>query len=538
MRQRADQQGVDLLLIDTGDRVEGNGLYDGSSPKGLFTNEILRAQQIDLMSTGNHELYVASTARREHEQTVPIFQDSYIASNLDYIDPNTGKRVPQAPQRYKRFKTPKLGIDIVAFGFLFDFTGNANNTVVQPVEQVIKEDWFQQVISGTEKPDLFIVIGHVAVRMPEFQAVHAAIRKHNPDTAIAYFCGHAHVRDALKYDKNSFSMASGRYMETIGWMSIDGIKPPNNSASIDGGIKFTRKYIDNNLFGYHYHTGLDDSTFRTPTGVKVSNLIRTARQALNLDYVFGCAPKDLWMSQVPYRSNDSIFTWLETEVLPDIAVRKGRENIPRVAIFNTGGIRFDIFAGPFTRDSTYIVSPFVSKFQFIPNMPLNVANQVLALLNGGGKIFDAAGLDIRRLMIPQQMVRGEMPHRAEESTTDLKSRDLGEQRILGGDSSDKPELIGGYTTKDDFGDDGDDTVRLQLKFYNVPNCIRAEIAFPKEGNPETVDMVFLDFLQPWIMVALKSAGGNYSEKDVLEYREGTFTYLMAEWIRTNWKGTC
>ena len=51
------------------------------------------------MSTGNHELYVANTARREHEQTVPMFHDSYITSNLDYIDPATGKRVPQAPQR-------------------------------------------------------------------------------------------------------------------------------------------------------------------------------------------------------------------------------------------------------------------------------------------------------------------------------------------------------------------------------------------------------------------------------------------------------
>ena len=33
MRKKADEKGVDLLVIDTGDRIEGNGLYDASNPK-------------------------------------------------------------------------------------------------------------------------------------------------------------------------------------------------------------------------------------------------------------------------------------------------------------------------------------------------------------------------------------------------------------------------------------------------------------------------------------------------------------------------
>ncbi len=83
MRKRADDRGVDLLLVDTGDRVEGNGLYDASSPKGLFTNDVLAQQSIDLLCTGNHELYQAATARRERDQTAPLFHRSYLASNLD-----------------------------------------------------------------------------------------------------------------------------------------------------------------------------------------------------------------------------------------------------------------------------------------------------------------------------------------------------------------------------------------------------------------------------------------------------------------------
>jgi 2',3'-cyclic-nucleotide 2'-phosphodiesterase (5'-nucleotidase family) len=40
MRTKADEKGVDLLVIDTGDRIEGNGIYDGSDPKGKYTYNI------------------------------------------------------------------------------------------------------------------------------------------------------------------------------------------------------------------------------------------------------------------------------------------------------------------------------------------------------------------------------------------------------------------------------------------------------------------------------------------------------------------
>ncbi|KAH7267844.1 uncharacterized protein BKA55DRAFT_556669 [Fusarium redolens] len=42
---------------------------------------------------------------------------------------------------------------------------------------------------------------------------------------------------------------------------------------------------------------------------------------------------------------------------------KGREDKPRLAITNTGGIRFDIFKGPFTRGSIYTINRFLSGFR-------------------------------------------------------------------------------------------------------------------------------------------------------------------------------
>src|SRR5262245_28461272 len=65
LHDRADAEGSDLLLIDTGDRIEGNAIYDSSKPRGKFTYEIAKEQSIDLICSGNHELYKAESADGE-----------------------------------------------------------------------------------------------------------------------------------------------------------------------------------------------------------------------------------------------------------------------------------------------------------------------------------------------------------------------------------------------------------------------------------------------------------------------------------------
>ncbi|KAL1872287.1 hypothetical protein VTK73DRAFT_1669 [Phialemonium thermophilum] len=535
LRRRADAEGRDLLLVDTGDRVEGNGLYDASSPKGRYYYDIFREQAIDIICTGNHELYQAPTADGEFQRTVPNFQGKYIASNLDYIEPESGKRVPMA-QRYKRFRTKNQNLDIVAFGFLFDFTGNANNTVVQPVRDTIKEPWFQEAIR--EQPDLFVVIGHVGARMQEFKDIFQAIRRQNWFTPIAFFCGHVHVRDAAQYDAKALALGSGRYFESIGWMSIDGISKSKDMAT-SASVSFQRRYLDNNLLGFYHHTGLNSSTFPTERGRKVSKMIADARAALDLDHIYGCAPKDLWMTRTPYPGPDSIYSWLENEVLPDVVVNEERKHIPRLGIINTGTIRFDIFKGPFTKDTTYIVSPFLSGLKYIPDVPYKVAKKVIKILNNGGPILSSPDVANPRFMaIPEQITPREPPVQpAPEAVFDVLPDQDGGQKALG-DPDRQPALVAGYTTKDDLGSDGDDAVHSPLNFYNVPNCIQAEIGFPADAEPETVDLVFLDFIQPWLILALKFSGGDYREEDTVPYLNGTLTELMVGWIKENWKIHC
>ena len=70
-----------------------------------------------------------------------------------------------------------------------------------------------------------------------------------------------------------------------------------------------------------------------------------------------------------------------------------------------------------------------------------------------------------------------------------------------------------------------------IPFYAVPNCIQATIGFDIEKPPEIVDFVYNEFVQPWILLAMK-----YEEKDVRVYLEGkTFTEVISDWVRENWQ---
>ncbi|KKA29825.1 hypothetical protein TD95_000427 [Thielaviopsis punctulata] len=538
MRRKADDLGADLLLIDTGDRVEGNGLYDASSPKGLYTYDIYRQQDVDILSVGNHELYQRETADREQTIQVPNFKDNYVSSNLDYVDPETGEQRPFA-QRYKRFKTKNRGIDVLAFGFIFDFTGNQNNTVVQRTEDTIKEKWFQDAIRL--KPDIFVVFGHVGLRMPELKAVYTAIRKQNWHTPIAIFAGHAHVRDALSYDSKAFAMASGRYFETVGWMSIDGLQKSTTGEGIEAAssVSFTRRYLDNNLFGYYYHTGLNESTFPTEKGLATSKMVYEARTALKLNEKYGCAPRSLWMSRVPYPHKNSIYSWFANESLSGIFYNAKRADKPRMGFLNTGGVRFDIFRGLFTSDSLYNVSPFTSRIVYLSDVPYEIASKILAILNNSGPIFNAASVRDCKHMAPPEVWAGKNLQRSRPNEASARMHAAGDQIPMGhAQPEPSPELTAGYTTQDDIGTDGDDTVHSPIEYFNAPNCIQATTGFSEDVPPEAVDVVFIDFLTPWVLAATKFAGGDYTDKDVKMYSEGTFSENLGEWIKKNWQGDC
>lgn len=66
------------------------------------------------------------------------------------------------------------------------------------------------------------LVGHMSIRNEsdsEWTTVFRAIRAVHPLTPILIFGGHHHIRDCKQEDARSMSLASGRYMETVGFMS-------------------------------------------------------------------------------------------------------------------------------------------------------------------------------------------------------------------------------------------------------------------------------------------------------------------------------
>lgn len=543
LRERSNTEGTDLLVVDTGDRVEGNGLYDASNPKGKYTFDIFTKQHIDVITVGNHELYLRNSSENEYYKTVPAYRESYLASNLDIRNPETGALEPLAP-RFKKFTTPNQGIRVLAFGFLFNFKGNANNTVVQPVQATVKEEWFQDAIKDKEV-GLFLVAGHVPVRdSEEFELIYNTIRSVQWDVPIAFLGGHTHIRDYRKFDSKAYGIESGRYMETIGFMSIDGLstggKNEGNEA-VEPQKKspvFERRYIDNNLYSLHHHSQTNASSFPTVLGTNVTRSIRAARKELDLDHNFGCAPQDYWLSRAPYPSDDSLLTWLETQVLPD-TFNKTTDR-PSILLTNSGAMRFDIFKGPFTIDSTFLLSPFGSGFRQISDVPYKAASQVLRVLNHQGQILTSEqetvgqqgpGLGaLRPPFTPQRMhIDEEFVPGPDDQTpmTSSKSKD----------GKEKP-TVPGYTTRDDLGRHGDDTIHAPIRFYEVPNCIAASINYePTKGPaPESVDLVYNEFVQDWVLLALKYLGQEFIKKDTEAVLEGkSFTDAISDWVAENWE---
>lgn len=499
LRRIAHSQNQDLLLIDSGDRHDGNGLSDITSPNGLKSTPIFIKQDYDLLTIGNHELYLWENSKQEYETVVNHFQDKYVCSNVD-IRLDNGLFVPLG-LKYKYFTTPIRGIRVLAFGFLFDFKRFNSGTRVTPMTETIHEPWFQEALK--HEVDLIIIVGHTPIshNWGEFYQVHQYLRQFFPDTVIQYFGGHSHIRDFTVFDSLSTGLQSGRYCETVGWTSVNLDKADLNLPVRQ---RFSRSYIDFNTDSFKYHTNLDKE-FDTAKGKLVSKLIRETRKELKLDTLIGYVKTNYYVDYVPIDHPKSIFNLLALKILKTLPKSKHEE---RITIINTGSIRYDLYKGPYTIDSKFIVSPFENIWVNI-TVPKSVATKVAAKLN------DADYISASRLKPPHQY--------------DLQVQDLSTSPHQAHfDMQEK--LPKGYVTHDDFGADGDDTLHRAVVNFPVPNVIQSVEINDEVDSP--VNLVFYSFITPNIIWALKEL--NFSTEQVpTPYSDIYLGTLLNEFVANN-----
>ena len=547
---------------------DGNGLSDATSPNGVSSNSVFEQIDYDLLTIGNHELYLSDIAYLTATQFAKFYGDKYLTSNVQIFN-NATQQYEYPGKQYRYFKT-KRGLRVMAFGFLYDFTGNSNASIVTKAADSIKQPWFSAAVNYTEPIDLFVLMGHNAIRGSSsgqtISTIQKAIRAIQPNIPIQIFGGHTHVRDFTVYDTGSTGIESGRYCETLGWVAIDGIpsktykgtknpkgvplpthpavkvnttSPPTPPPAF-ANLTYARRYLDWNRLTFAFHAeGSQSKSFDIKKGIATTKEITSLRQKENITALYGCAPQTWCLNCAPFGSPNSIYTVL-SQALAATVINQTRSTVPRLIILNTGSVRFDLIKGPFTVDDSFIVNPFSDAFQFIPDVPYANAKQVLGILNHGAfqkreeiESRDLETADFNFSPLTGRSVEPCLDASASAHSDRLQRRELhgsmtrGRHAMIQRDTT----LTPGYTTKDDFGTDGDDTVHSTIPFYYQPNDFQANASFPTDGStPSTVDLIFLDFIAPNVLAALNTSGVTYTPSQVSYYLPTTFdthAYLPA-----------
>lgn len=558
MKAEAERRGVDLLFIETGDRHDGTGLSDSTPVDGSLSNHVLAQQPWDVVSIGNHELYHNDVIEQEYNTLRPFYDESYLSSNVrvlhndDWVD---------AGKKYRIIETKHNKFRILTFSFLYNFKGNADHSYVTYVERSVKDDWFKDAVLRNDY-DIIFVTGHVPVRyFKEIGIIVNAIRELKPDVIIQGFGGHTHVRDYRKFDDKAVALESGRYMETIGWASLNVTKSDGthlngsgiqNTSADDTKVSYSRRYIDFNPENLAHHSGTDISTnFITPRGAAVSQQIAQIRAELSLNTTYGYVDQDYQTNWAKFDSDESLFKLLSDKIHPILKSNQttedgtNRATLPRIIVSNTGNYRYPLLKGPFNYDQEFIVSPFGDAWVYAADVPKDAALSVLDHLNHAYKYIkreisdtavaswsnEFAGIDESSIDLARRVAKranGTVDEAAASATT--SSSEWFSSAAAATATYIPPLHVGssniGYVTHDDYGDDGDDVIHTPYNTYKLPNAFQTKQNV--KDDTTHVDLIFNTFLTPDIEPFIKNQGWNGYVKG---YVEGYDRDVIAEYFK-------
>lgn len=518
-RNYAAHQELDVLIVDTGDKHDGNGLSDATTPNGHLSTGIFNSLDYDLVTIGNHELYYEDYSKLEYELSVKHFGDKYVSSNVEYLlDDET--YVPFG-KKFRYFTTENQKKRILALSFLFNFQRYNDRTRVVPIADVLEQDWFKELTEtyNEDNVDTLIVFGHIPVtdhENHELENLHVFLRRWFPNTVIQYLGGHSHIRDFTVFDWKSTGLQSGRYCETLGFVSVNYTD-----------FNFKRRYIDFNLESFKHHTkalsivGDDDYSFDTEKGLEISSYITQVRQHLNLADSYGSVPRSYLMNGYPIFHKQNLYTFLSDEILPTLP--QVHLETDRVVLINSGGIRYDLYKGNYTRDSEFIISPFKNDWNYI-KLSRELALKIAPFLNKGDFIA-LSSPDSNRMIKKTNLLQT------------LKAIDPSSFRMTC-EFEHSPNFKKGQTTLDDFGCNGDDVKHNNIPYYPSPNVVQSYQTFQKTPNQleDMIDVVFYSFIQPHIMNALNVLDKTrvYKNEDFKYYGGASTGQLLTTYVKNNW----
>lgn len=149
-------------------------------------------------------------------------------------------------------------------------------------------------------------------------------------------------------------------------------------------LQITRRYLDNNIASYLYHSNTTLDSFHTEKGKKMQDEMDGYAKSFNLSFTFGYAPQSYYLNRYPMTHEKSLIKLYADKVFntvvverrkhshrpsfpssdssgetkEDVVEKSKKKEVQPAFLFNTGGARFDMFKGPFTRDDQFTVIPF------------------------------------------------------------------------------------------------------------------------------------------------------------------------------------
>ncbi|KAK5778298.1 Smn1p PWA37_000455 [Arxiozyma heterogenica] len=520
-RYRIDKEKQDILIIDTGDKHDGSGLSDATAPNGIASTKIFNEMDYDLLTLGNHELYNKERVVLEYYTTAlsSKFKDKYVASNVDFILKN--ETLVPFGNKYVYMETPVNHLRIIALSFIFNFQNNNPRAKVTPVLQSLQSGWFQNILTQYPecKLDMIVIFGHIPARDKEnheLKDLHDFLRQYYPNIVIQYFSGHTHIRDFVEFDSKSTCLQSGRFSETVGFLSIDNVT--------DNQPNFSRSYIDFNKQSFKFHS--NSSHLYTKRGSNVIQEINLLKKSLQLDEQFGMVPQNYYMMTRPIESEENIYHLIKHKVLPKLkstSVPADELSFNRIVMLNTGAIRFDLYKGPFTRDTEFSILPFDNNWNYL-KLEKWVAIQIEDFLNHRPVIS--------MLNSPEQHFLHDI---VSDTEAYIQSDRYNPNKLQHCPFINNPKLSEGYTTNDDYGCDGDDTPHSSQRIYPMPNVIQSNTFSPEKGENnrnEIIDFIFFSYLKKDILHALRyiDPSKSYDESEVRDYGGKPLKQLLRDYI--------
>ncbi|CAE6418803.1 unnamed protein product [Rhizoctonia solani] len=501
------EKNVDLLLVDSGDLHDGSGLTDGYPLGGINGEEAIKSflkVPYDVMAIGNHELYVGNVTRDIYKNFAPKLDGRYLSSNSYLLakHENGTEFEDLIGSRYRRFKTLR-GRQVTSLGVIFDFKEHDKSTTIHSPRRMVKEAWFKELL--LQPTDFFVLAGHMSVARGEWDVVTHAIREHHPNTPIAILGGHTHTRYCRQFDSNTMALESGRFMETIGWMSIS-----LNRSSPASPASFERRYLDTNNVTYMYHSNTTERNFHSAAGKEVDRFNQELRTEWNLGKVHGCSSQNYFVERFEWPHPQNIYAFYIFQVLPEVLVKSsGRENNFYVTIINNGMLRFDIYRGTFTWNDQLTVLPFKDPYMYI-EVPWSIAGSTKKKLDEYPKDHINAARFLTEKFGSSAYMNA--PDRSSQAPFSVSS-----------------DLSIGYVTRDECGGNGDDTEHTPIPIVSNSDYMSNDPLYPI--SPDTlVDLVVPLFLKPRVLKAINDLGFNATDDKMHQYGNVTSKEMFARYF--------